>query len=1241
MKLRSTAKFKRDGQHATPQDSPESDTLEESKSAPTARDLRHRQRRLRLSLRADDEAQASSLDKWITNDPATAKHDELDEKHNEETNHHAMTEKILSDYKKRTRPLGRDKTQPPDIQPENPHSGHRASPDDQPPPLGGGPNTEPCSNRHAARESNLSCLERQQNQKIDYPPAKDPRWKETDTALTTIIPQMVKPHQFRRLSVTELSEKFHDRLYAELTELFGTIDPSTESPSVRREPRPHKGLVKLRARKRKLKKQLRALKKAGLARSVGMTDLKRRWRLAMRQHNALRVALQKKKRERSKRAAEIDFKKNPNKFANKLFHGPGQSAIPTFSKEECVEYFAKTYRDKERDHSYVALNGMIRPGLPKEAFVMRPPTVKQLMRSVKRKRNGACPGLDAISYLPFKRCPSIILLFLHKLAIKIWKLCAVADDWAQAFIVLLKKGSLIEDLEIVSEFRPIAMTACMGKILLTILSDRLQRFLVKNTYIPRQVQKGFLSGVAGCVEHSFMLFEALKEAKEEQRQIVVSWIDLANAYGSVRHNLIQFALNWYHVPQPVQDMIFNYYNKLMAKIVTKEWSSDFFLFDIGLFQGCVLSSILFLCVFQLLLDFLQPLREKHGYSFKRINVKSIAEAYADDLALETKNAVGNQIVCDAADEWLQWTATMKAKPRKCVALGFKQFDPRTKSENFTPVFPGKKFSPYDPKLTIAGKRMHFILDPAKGGFKGEHFKFLGRWIHFFLLEKGIKDKTEKALIQDIDTVNKSRINGLMKLWIYQFYLVTRLSWVFLIHDLDLSFSKRLQTIVQPFLKKWSGIGRSVDEGMLYRTRENLGLQLTSLSDHFVSMQLVKAQLLQESVDPNVRTMWKAKTEREATIKKRFRISKLNTVVNAQVKVDLMAPTQVGRQCLGAGKFNNQPTVKEKRKLASITCRSFAEDKRVQHAQSLAQQGTWIRWHDKITPFDLSWQNLIYGPGPYIIKFVLNATVNWVKTPDLMRKFGYKGNANCPLCRGHCTTHHIISNCSWALKGKRYTWRHDSVLLYLQPVLQQLIDEAAASSTKQSIVPIQASFVKAGSTTKVPKRTSRRQTLLDGATDWRLLVEIGEKIVFPPEILATPLRPDIIIWSKKEKRVILIELTVPAEEGIFAAQIRKEARYFALRTAIKKTTSWSCTLLTIEVGARGFVARTLPRCLKKLGLKPRKTSRVCKDLSDLVSRCTYAIYLARESKAWDKDRPLLTIDDASKAPRQPDIDVPKE
>ena len=57
-----------------------------------------------------------------------------------------------------------------------------------------------------------------------------------------------------------------------------------------------------------------------------------------------------------------------------------------------------------------------------------------------------------------------------------------------------------------------------------------------------RVQKGFLPGVAGCVEHSSLTTSALRDAKQAGKSICMSWVDLKNAFGSVRHSLIQFAL---------------------------------------------------------------------------------------------------------------------------------------------------------------------------------------------------------------------------------------------------------------------------------------------------------------------------------------------------------------------------------------------------------------------------------------------------------------------------------------------------------------------------------------------------------------------------------------------------------------------------------------------------------------------------------------------------------------------------
>ena len=78
--------------------------------------------------------------------------------------------------------------------------------------------------------------------------------------------------------------------------------------------------------------------------------------------------------------------------------------------------------------------------------------------------------------------------------------------------------------------------------------------------------------------------------------------------------------------------------------------------------------------------------------------------------------------------------------------------------------------------------------------------------------------------------------------------------------------------------------------------------------------------------------------------------------------------------------------------------------------------------------------------------------------------------------------------------------------------------------------------------------------------------------FPAEICGTSQRPDIVVWSPLSKIVILIELTCPAEEGIQNATNRKQERYTDLQLLIRQN-NWKSHLFTIEVGARGFVAKS--------------------------------------------------------------------
>ena len=97
--------------------------------------------------------------------------------------------------------------------------------------------------------------------------------------------------------------------------------------------------------------------------------------------------------------------------------------------------------------------------------------------------------------------------------------------------------------------------------------------------------------------------------------------------------------------------------------------------------------------------------------------------------------------------------------------------------------------------------------------------------------------------------------------------------------------------------------------------------------------------------------------------------------------------------------------------------------------------------------------------------------------------------------------------------------------------------------------------------------------------------------------------------------------------------RKETQYFPLKCDAKDR-GWNALVHTIEIGARGFVARSTPRVLKCLGRSPKQISADVKNISTLIARCSYAICLARENPNWDVHRELLTMGDALTATPKP-------
>ena len=182
---------------------------------------------------------------------------------------------------------------------------------------------------------------------------------------------------------------------------------------------------------------------------------------------------------------------------------------------------------------------------------------------------------------------------------------------------------------------------------------------------------------------------------------------------------------------------------------------------------------------------------------------------------------------------------------------------------------------------------------------------------------------------------------------------------------------------------------------------------------------------------------------------------------------------------------------------------------------------------------------------------------------------------------------------------------------------------------------QIKFIKKGDLSKKASSSmDRTPYVLDKARDWELLVDFTkEKIVFPPEIYSTSERPDILLVSRSSYRCILVELTCPAEEGVEPASLRKKARYNQLLADVNDDPQnpWSISLFTIEGGARGFVAYSMLSFLRKIGMALRRAKSLCKEISSILARCSYAIYLQKDAPHWDANRKLIDLSPPGPSP----------
>ena len=79
---------------------------------------------------------------------------------------------------------------------------------------------------------------------------------------------------------------------------------------------------------------------------------------------------------------------------------------------------------------------------------------------------------------------------------------------------------------------------------------------------------------------------------------------------------VSYVMDYYHLPKQINTYNTDLYSKLNGRVETQNWKTEIFNFLKGVFQGDPFSGVIFLEVFNPLLEYIKQNKETRGYELK-------------------------------------------------------------------------------------------------------------------------------------------------------------------------------------------------------------------------------------------------------------------------------------------------------------------------------------------------------------------------------------------------------------------------------------------------------------------------------------------------------------------------------------------------------------------------------------------------------------------------------------------------
>ena len=194
------------------------------------------------------------------------------------------------------------------------------------------------------------------------------------------------------------------------------------------------------------------------------------------------------------------------------------------------------------------------------------------------------------------------------------------ESWKKSITIMLPKDKKPNAMQL----RPIALTDCSYKILMSLIKKRVEEHLENNALL-NEMQAGFTKS-RRVEDNIIILYECKEEAYRRKKQLIVISIDYKKAYDSLNRNEIVKVLNFYKVEKYIINFIVQIYDEDTTYMKIRDDLKIFFEINNGIRQGCTLSATIFKMITYKIMDAIE--RNCAGVKIGDLKINSLF--YADD-----------------------------------------------------------------------------------------------------------------------------------------------------------------------------------------------------------------------------------------------------------------------------------------------------------------------------------------------------------------------------------------------------------------------------------------------------------------------------------------------------------------------------------------------------------------------------------------------------------------------------------